>query len=78
MDDDDDALALVGDELRLDGETVATLVPGLRPSLEIQLIQRFGRRPSNGGYREDMAAVHGRNDALAAEMRAAAEARRRC
>lgn len=49
-------LTLVGDELRLDGETVAVLAPGLPASLRYELESRFcrPRRSTLGQSRSDL------------------------
>lgn len=49
-------LTLVGDEMRLDGETVATVVPGLRASLRYELEQSFAPTPrtSLGCCKDDL------------------------
>ena len=63
-------LTLVGDELRLDGETVATVVPGLRASLLGYLEDRFRWRRHTEDY-ADPRELDERNDRTIAEMRAA-------
>lgn len=59
-------LTLVGDELRLDGETVAVLVPGLRASLRHELENSFGRHDSAVTPRD----LHERNEATIAQLKA--------
>ena len=62
-------LTLVGDELRLDGETVATVVPRLRASLRGYLEDTFGSRSYAAEY-ADPRELNERNDRTIAEMRA--------